>query len=57
MAIKIDQQHFIDENGQLLLGDTSWVNCSDDDPHRALGSEGQRFVVIDKKSPTKKEQR
>jgi len=57
MAIKFDQQYFIDEDGQLLLGDTSWVNCSDSDPHRVRGSEGQRYVAIEKSPAIEKEQR
>jgi len=54
MAIKTDQQYFIDEDGQLLLGDLSWINCSDDDPDRSPGTEGQRFVVIEKSPLTEK---
>ena len=57
MAIKFDQQYTIDEDGQLLLGDASWVNCSDSDPYRVRGTEGQRYVVIEKSPSTEKEQR
>jgi len=56
MAIKVDQQYSVDENGQLLLGDVSWVNCSDEDPYRVRGTEGQRYVTIEKSSATEKEQ-
>ena len=57
MAIKFDQSYSIDEDGQRLLGDASWVNCSDDDPYRVRGTEGQRYVGIEKSPPIEKEQR
>lgn len=57
MAIKFDQQYSIDEDGQLLLGDASWVNCSDEDPRRVRGTEGQRYVAIEKDPAIGKEQR
>jgi len=57
MAIKFDQQYSIDEDGQLLLGDASWVNCSDEDPRLVRGTEGQRYVAIEKDPAIGKEQR
>ena len=34
MALKLDVQWWRDADGNLVVGDTSIVTCSDDDPHR-----------------------
>lgn len=57
MAVKLDSQYFKDEEGQLLLGDTSWVTCSDEDPYRIRGTEGQGIVVTEKNPSGEKGQR
>lgn len=34
MALKIDVQHYLDEDGNRHWGDCSIVPCSENDPHR-----------------------
>jgi hypothetical protein len=34
MALKLDWQYWRDEDGNIVLGDLSFVTCAPDDPHR-----------------------
>ena len=47
MALKFDQQWWRDPDGNVVFGDLSIVNCSDDDPRRFKDSEGERIVSVE----------
>jgi len=56
MAIKFSYQYWYDDKGAIQFGDSSWVNCPDDDPDRQQGTEGQFYRGIEREPEAQKDQ-